>query len=190
MKKGTTAKSTQMRTKKKDKNDIPIKQVKVGRPSKFDKSIPAKAKALAKEGARDKDIAKSLHVSEATLNIWKRKYPEFLESLREGKDTVDKKVECSLLKCALGYSVFETKRSYRPLFKPNGEPVLDDQGNQIKALLREEVTEREIPASYSACFFWLKNRKSDVWRDNRLMDTDKEKGEVIDLLNRMKAEDA
>lgn len=176
---------------KKDKDDIPIKQVKTktGRPTKYNKSIPIKTKELAKQGARDKDIAKELHVSEATLNIWKRKYPEFLESLREGKETIDKKVECSLLKCALGYSVFETKRFYKPLMRDNGEPILDNQGKQIKALLREEVTEKEIPASYSACFFWLKNRKSKEWRDNRLMEDETVKGEVIDLLNRMKEAD-
>lgn len=182
-------KKSKPKPKKKIKDDVPVKRVKVGHPTKYNSTIPAKVKKLAALGARDKDIAKSLGISEATLNTWKQKYPELLESLRAGKKGVDQHVVCSLLKSALGYSVTETKRFYKPLFSSNGDPVIGNDGKQVKALIREEVTEKEVPASYTAQIFWLKNRRPDQWRVGVQEDFEKSKGEITDLFNQWKGAD-
>jgi len=179
--------------KKKDDGDIPIRQVKVGagRPSKYNSTIPERAKKMAKAGARDEDLAKAFGIAPSTLNEWKKKYPEFSETLKGSKEVVDKKVVCSLLKNALGYTVSETKRFFRPLFDGKGDPVIGSDGKQVKALVREEITEKEIAPSTTAQIFWLKNRQPDKWRDAyRLQDAEYLKGEVTDLLNQMKKGDA
>jgi len=81
-----------------------------GRPSKYDPdTYPQKAKELSKKGFTDKQISRSLKVSEPTMNSWKDKFPEFLKSLMEGKDAFDVGVvEQTSLKKALGYDYIET----------------------------------------------------------------------------------
>lgn len=61
----------------------------------------------ARDGLTDKQIAHNIGVTEQTLNVWKNKYPSFFESLKKGKDVVDREVENALLKRALGYKYTE-----------------------------------------------------------------------------------
>lgn len=117
-----------------------------GRPTKYDPTFCAKAREIAKLGAIDAEIANILGVSEATLNNWKKEYPEFLESIKEGKDLADSKVTQSLFFRATGYSHSET------YFDRHGEA--------------HEVT-KQYPPDTSACIFWLKNRKKEDWRDKQ-----------------------
>lgn len=189
MKKGAVIKK---KPSKKPDGDIPIKQIKVktGRPTKYDNTIPKRAAKLAKEGARDEDLAKNFGISLATLYEWKKRYPEFKEALKGSKEIIDRKVVCSLLKNALGHTTIETKRYYKPLFAHNGEPVIGADGKQVKALVREEVTEKEIAPSTTAQIFWLKNRQPDKWRDSGTADLEKMKGEITDLFNQWKGVDA
>ena len=63
----------------------------------------------ARDGLTDKQIAKNIGVSEQTLNVWKNRFPSFLESLKKGKEVVDREVENALLKRALGYEYTEVK---------------------------------------------------------------------------------
>jgi len=166
--------------------------MKRGAPTKYNpETTPKRVADLSKAGARDVDIAKELGISRATLNNWEKKYPELLDTLKEGKEEVDKKVVCALLKNALGYTVTETKRYFKPLFSSNGDPVIGNDGKQVKALIREEVTDKEVQPSTVAQIFWLKNRQPQDWRQNVTQtDWEKSKGEVIELFNRMKEDNA
>jgi len=60
-------------------------------------------------GATDKEIADFFGVSEKTLNTWKKKYPEFLQSLKKGKDVADANVASKLYNRAIGYDGKATK---------------------------------------------------------------------------------
>lgn len=103
----------------------------MGRPTKYKPEFAITAKILCELGAVDVQVAEALGVSEQTLNAWKKAYPKFLESLKDGKAVQDNEVEASLLKRAKGF----TK---------------DD---------------KYYPPEVVACIFWLKNRRSNQWRD-------------------------
>jgi hypothetical protein len=119
-----------------------------GRPSKFDTGVCDQAVKLCMLGAIDKDLADFFGISESTLNKWKIDYPEFSESLKEGKAHADANVANSLYQRALGYSHAEEK-----IFC-----------NKDGDVTRVETIKHYAPDT-TACIFWLKNRRKDVWRD-------------------------
>lgn len=43
-------------------------------------------------GATDKELAVIFETTEQTINAWKKQYPEFLESIKKGKDKADGRV--------------------------------------------------------------------------------------------------
>lgn len=105
-----------------------------------------KIEGWARDGLIDKDIAKNIGVTEQTLNVWKKKYPSFFESLKRGKEVVDRQVENALFKRALGYKYDE---------------VTYEDGVETKRVTKEVVPDT------TAQIFWLKNRKPEVWRDKQ-----------------------
>lgn len=105
------------------------------------------AEKLCKLGAKDKELADFFNTSEQTLNSWKQKFPEFLESLKKGKILADANVASSLYHRAIGY---------------NHEDV------DIKVIRGKIVMTRltkHYPPDTIAAIFWLKNRQKDNWRD-------------------------
>ena len=133
---------------KKAKEDL----LKVGRKSDYDEAFDQMAYKLSLLGATDKEMANFFEVSEQTLNTWKKEHPSFLESLKAGKEEADAKVAQSLYKRALGYSHPDT---------------------DIK-VVQNEIVQTEIvkhyPPDTTAAIFWLKNRKSDQWREKQEID--------------------
>ena len=108
---------------------------------------------LCKLGATDADLADAFGVSVVTVDNWKIKYPEFLGSLKASKEEADSLVERSLYARATGYSydavkIFHTK-----------------DGKTVKVPYTEHV-----PPDVTACFYWLKNRRPDRWRDVQRID--------------------
>ena len=110
----------------------------------------------ARDGLTDKQIATNLNISEDTFYEYKKKYPEFSEFLKRGKEVVDYEVENSLLKRALGYEYEE--KTY--------ETVYDDHQGAYIEKLTKRVTKQVAPDT-TAQIFWLKNRKPKVWRDKQ-----------------------
>jgi hypothetical protein len=111
-----------------------------------------KIEGWARDGLTDEQIANNIGISVSCLNNWKNKYVEILESLKKGKEVVDRQVENALLKRALGYEYTETTREYIP--------ELDEMKTTKK------VTKQVAPDT-TAQIFWLKNRKPDKWRDKQ-----------------------
>lgn len=108
-----------------------------------------KIEGWARDGLIDKQIAHNIGITEQTLNNWKKRYPSLFESLKRGKEVVDRQVENALLKRALGYTYTETKTEE------------SEQGTKITR------TEKEVVPDTTAQIFWLKNRKPLEWRDKR-----------------------
>lgn len=54
-------------------------------------------------GKTDEQMAEVMGININTLNLWKRTYPEFLASMKEGKDKADGEVVESLHKRATGF---------------------------------------------------------------------------------------
>jgi hypothetical protein len=119
----------------------------VGRPSKFKPEYVEQARKLTQLGATDREVAEFFNVSEQTLNTWKHVHPEFLESLKLGKETADRRVEQSLYRRAVGYSY-------------DAEKIFPYKGAAVRVPYVEH-----IPPDTTACIFWLKNRQRDLWRD-------------------------
>lgn len=111
-----------------------------------------KIEGWARDGLTDEQIADNIGISRSTLNSWKDKYSDISDTLKRGKEVVDRQVENALLKRALGYEYTETTREYIP--------ELDEMKTTKK------VTKQVAPDT-TAQIFWLKNRKPDQWRDKQ-----------------------
>lgn len=100
----------------------------------------------ARDGLTDKQISKNIGISESTLNDWKKKFPEFSESLKESKEIADRQVENALHKTALGF-YYE-------------EDMVTNQGDVVRV-------KKYSKPNTTAQIFWLKNRKPADWRDKQ-----------------------
>lgn len=143
----------------------------------------------ARDGLTDKQIAHNIGIAEQTLNVWKKQFSSFSESLKKGKEVVDRQVENALLKKALGFTYTErtakvvdrdpevvaTERRefenrYR-LDKPEatGQEIKDAAIKAIPTRERIILIENDKVAlpDTTAQIFWLKNRRPDMWRDKR-----------------------
>lgn len=100
----------------------------------------------ARDGLTDEQIANNLGISKDTFYQYKKKYSDFSDSLKKGKEVIDYEVENALLKRALGYEYDEITYKNNKEIKRVRKQVLPDTTAQI---------------------FWLKNRKSKQWRDKQ-----------------------
>lgn len=126
----------------------------MARKSKYDPDItPEIAEQYARDGLTNDEIAQKLGISTSTLYNWQKKYVEFLEALKKGKQVVDAKVEKALLKRALGYDYEEIK------------VTVNESGQK-----RVEKTKKQVKPDTTAQIFWLKNRLPDKWRDKHEID--------------------
>lgn len=123
-----------------------------GRPSKFKPEFVAKAEKLCGLGATDEDLADFFEVSIRTISNWKSEHPEFLQSLKGGKDEADDRVERSLYQRAVGYTHDATHFS-------------SFQGTVTATPYRNHCA-----PDVTAQIFWLKNRRPDLWRDKQELD--------------------
>ena len=118
--------------------------------AKYDKWITEegliKIEGWARDGLTDEQIAHNMGIRPSTLYEWKKKYSEITESLKKGKEVVDREVENALLKSALGYKYTEQ--------------TVTNKGNVV------EVEKYERPNT-TAQIFWLKNRKPADWREKQ-----------------------
>ena len=74
-----------------------------GRKSDFRPEYILIAKACARFGAIEDEIANELNIGPATLDRWKQKYPEFRCALKAGKDAFDDRIERSLYQRVVGW---------------------------------------------------------------------------------------
>lgn len=137
----------------------------------------------SRDGLTQQQIADNLGINVDTLIEYKKKYTDFSEALKKGKEVVDIEVENALLKKALGYNVPVQKA-----FKI--KEVIYQDGKRLKETERIEYAQEEIhiPADTTAQIFWLKNRKKAQWRDKvEYENTSENKNGVIeDLVEALK----
>lgn len=116
---------------------------------------------LARRGASDEDIAKSIGVAKATLYRWKAKSDAIRDALQDGKLVADLEVEAVLFKKATGFTVTDTK-TICFLDKDTGEMVPG----------KMETTVKHVLPDTNAIIFWLKNRCPDLWKDKIVEEND------------------
>lgn len=123
-------------------------QKKNGPDPKYEKDFHCKvAKICAAAGLTDVETSKQLEIARSTLNLWKKKYPEFKKAMKVGKNYSDEKVIKSLYERALGYAYQETE-------------IIDGP----KGVTTRE-SNKEMAPDVTAMIFWLKNRRPEEWRD-------------------------
>lgn len=110
----------------------------------------------AKTGLSDEQIAANIGITTTTFYDWKKKYADFSEALKKGKEVSDFEVENALFKSAIGYEYEERKEV---------QEVVD--GVMRKKV---EITRKQVPPNATSAIFWLKNRKPDEWRDVKQID--------------------
>lgn len=105
-----------------------------------------------------------MSITEQTLNVWKKKFSSLSESLKKGKEVIDRQVENALLKRALGYQYDEVTRE-----------LSENPSTGEMELTVTKIVTKEVQPDTTAQIFWLKNRKPDVWRDTPLQQLQAEK---------------
>ena len=124
-----------------------VAETKIGRPTAYKPEYAEQAMRLCLLGATDGEMADFFHVSEQTINSWKGKHPKFLESLTAGKMEADANVATSLYKRATGSSHPETRVT------------------QVQGKIVETTITKHYPPDTQAMGLWLKNRRSNQWRE-------------------------
>ena len=147
-----------------EKNEV--KKKSRGRKSEYREEYAEQALKLCLLGATDKEIAEFFSVSEQTLNSWKKKFPQFLESLKKGKAVADANVASRLYSRAIGYDARATK------FATN-EGKITDKGEYIE----------HSPPDTTAAIFWLKNRQPGKWRDKKEVENQVKLGDELESMS-------
>jgi hypothetical protein len=135
----------------------------MARPSKYEQlkedGLLIKVEGWARDGLTNDQIAENIGIAVKTLYEWQKKYSEFRDVLKRGKEVIDRQVENALLKTALGFE-YE-------------EETVTNKG--------DVVTVRKVQhPNTTALIFWLKNRKPEQWRDKpKHMDDDDKPIEVV-----------
>lgn len=121
-------------------------------------------------GHTDEEVAQVLGITEVTINNWK-KDEKFLLALKKGKQFADEKVEQSLYKRAIGYEYDEVTYEQS---KTGGLGIKLTEGevSEMKhtPTTKTKVVTKAVHPDTTAQIFWLKNRKSDEWRDRQDID--------------------
>lgn len=120
-----------------------------GRPPKYKKEFAKQVQKLSELGATDQEVADFFEIDVRTVYRWKHDHPEFCQALKAGKEVADDRVERSLYQKAIGYEQDEVK-----IFMPANAP------KPVYAPYRAKIA-----PDTTAAIFWLKNRRSQEWRD-------------------------
>lgn len=107
-----------------------------------------KIEGWARDGLTEEQIADNMGISRSTLSEWKNLYSDISDTLKRGKEVIDRQVENALLKRALGYEYEEVSEKY-----------------ELGILTERKITKKQVVPDTTAQIFWLKNRKPSDWRD-------------------------
>ena len=131
-----------------------------GRPTKYDPDFhPEWARKFALLGAKGTEIADSLEISHKTFEEWKKRHPEFLQSIKDGGEKADAQVADKLHQRALGYTC-----TVEQAFKVK-------KGKDMEVV--EVVTlKQEQPPDTKAASLWLSNRQRSKWKDRQTQEHD------------------
>lgn len=113
----------------------------------------------ARNGLTDEMIAHNIGITTTTFYDWKKKYPQFAEAVKRGKEVVDIMVENALLKSAMGYSYDEITQ----------EAHYNSEKEELEMAVTKVVT-KHVQPNPTSLIFWLKNRKPEAWRDTKNID--------------------
>ena len=100
----------------------------------------------------------------STFRKYRDQHEALSSALKKGKAVVDREVENALLKRALGYK-------YDEVTKEIVEKKNPETGEYEPTLVPVKVVTKEVQPDTTAQIFWLKNRRPDLWRDRKDINT-------------------
>ena len=136
----------------------------------------------ARDGLTDKQIAKNMGISERTYYEWNKKYPQISQAIKIGKKPVDYAVENALLKSALGFTYTEETSELKW-----------DRASGQEVMKVTKTVKKYAPPNPVSIFYWLKNRRPDMWRDQPVRADSKDDDVMdsyLDALRKARAGDA
>lgn len=108
------------------------------------KEALVKIQGWARDGLSDEQIADNIGIARQTLHRWRKKHNAIEQAMKIGKDVADRQVENAMFKSAIGHT-------YK-------EDVVTNDGRVV-------TVNKYSKPNVTAQIFWLKNRKTDTWRD-------------------------
>jgi len=149
-----------------EETSAPPKRV-VGKPLvKYNKELyPLLIESLLQNGLTIQQVCQRIRIGASTFHIWKRKYPEVAEAVKRGKSPVDEKVVAALYKSAIGHTYEEVITEPKQLSVEEIKERAKMENPPPIPMVKKKVTTKYIPPNIIAQIFWLKNRKSDEWKD-------------------------
>ena len=128
---------------------------------KWNEKMPRMVFQMALLGLNDQQMSDVIGVSRTNFSEWKKKYPDLLDALVNGKSIADAKVAEALYKCAIGYEYEE-----EAVFKgKNGSPEV------------VKVNKYKGPDAWAATK-WLTTRQRELWKD-----TPKDDVKIVNFTN-------
>ena len=114
----------------------------------------------ARDGLSDAQIAHNIGVTDRSFSDWKSKFSSISSALKKGRKPVDIEVENALLKSALGYYI-----TIKEPIKVRTEQQKPGVGKLVQESIEYVDKQVYVPPQTAAQIFWLKNRKTEQWRD-------------------------
>jgi len=141
-------------------NDLDFKIKKMGRPTKFNDSMPVIFENCLKLGLKMDEICDFMGLSTETLYRWLEKYPSMKDAYQRGR-VADAEVVKALYDRATGYR-YTTKKVVE---KPEG--------------VETTTTEHHIPPDVSAQKFILENRHPSKWKSKKHVEVSRRLEDVL-----------
>lgn len=124
-----------------------------------------------RDGLSLEQIAKNMGVNVSTLHVYINKHQEISDALKKGEEVCVYEVENAMYKSALGFYVEEIE-------------VIETETDLGKTVTKKKHR-RYIPPSTANQIFILKNRRSNWWKDSKVIET-KNDGQLAALINGLK----
>jgi len=136
-----------------------------GRPTLYEPDYhPWTARIMAKYGHTINDMAAEFNVAASTIYEWIERYPEFSESINDGRNFSDDRTERSLYERANGYKWTEQEVvKLKKVEWVDGHKVEDERIEVVPI-------QKSSPPDYQSISLWLRNRRPKSWRDKMEVD--------------------
>jgi hypothetical protein len=152
-----------------DAADEAMKHPRSGRPSLFKPEYTEQVEKLCKLGTTDRDLCLFFNVSPQTIENWKKTHPEFFLALMKGKQEADTNVAEAMYKNATGYDYYEEQA-----VKIRETSYADGKVCKVREYVEVVMVKKHQTADTTAQIFWSKNRRPDLWRDVKKIDSEPE----------------
>lgn len=149
----------------------------------------------ARDGLTDEQISYNMGISRSTLNKWKTDHSDISDTIKKGKEVVDREVENALYMSAVGKATSLTKtskivnfdedilrvkrqkwvnehRTAQEYEKMTKEELFDEAIEHVPTYEVVDIMQTQTQAlpNVLAAKFWLGNRKPEKWREKQIQE--------------------